>query len=377
MNLKKPQKEDGRLADDLSYAVGGATENLYAGLVVTLGYTNTFQRSDQWHNQARYEYQPDLICGFRRQEDDDGETSYTLFYSEGLGDPVKKLFSGLFESLLARKSQQQQLVNVLRFAPVMCQCGTRLERSLMRSRLAAKKDFAFCAECGERLALPPADEPIQLTQDVKQKVSDEETTADHRALFEELVYKLLSYAREKKNKPKRCFLSYAWGSRIENWSNPRIEPWALRLAEDLGKAGHDVTLDQTHNEQFGLSVTRFVEQIEECDFAIVLGTPLYWTKHQNRDEEKGTVVAAEMDAINQRLRGTEKVKKSVIGLLLDGKPGESFPPLLRDRTYADFRHEGDYFAVAFDLMLTLYGIGFTLPGIAEWRRRLRGDRHLG
>ncbi len=32
------------------------------------------------------------------------------------------------------------------------------------------------------------------------------------------------------------------------------------------------------------------------------------------------------------------------------------------------------FAVAFDLMLTLYGIKFHLPGIAEWRQRLRGER---
>ena len=60
MNLKKP------LIDDLSYSVSGATENIYAALVVTLGYTNTFQRSDQWHNQARYEFEPGLICGFRR-----------------------------------------------------------------------------------------------------------------------------------------------------------------------------------------------------------------------------------------------------------------------------------------------------------------------
>ena len=83
---------------------------------------------------------------------------------------------------------------------------------------------------------------------------------------------------------------------------------------------------------------------------------------------------AEMDLINERLLGTEQEKQSVIGLLLDGKPGESLPPLLRGRTYGDFRHEDDYFPVAFDLMLSLYGIGFTDPGIAEWRQRLRGER---
>jgi hypothetical protein len=109
---------------------------------------------------------------------------------------------------------------------------------------------------------------------------------------------------------------------------------------------------------------------------MVLGTPLYVKKYNNRDAEKGTVVAAEMDLINQRLRGTEAQKKSVIGLLLASKSDESLPPLLRGRTYADFRNEDDYFATAFDLMLSLYGMRFTLPGIAAWRAALRGDRHL-
>jgi GTPase SAR1 family protein len=377
MNLKKPPKDDGPLVDDLSYAVRGATENLYAALVVTLGYTNTFQRSDQWHNQVRYDYQPGLVCGFRRQEEEDGETSYTLFYSANAGDAVKKLFTCLFESLLARKAEQQQLVKVLRFAPVACPCGTRVAQAQVRQRLAEKKSFVFCGECGERLALAPADVPIQLTLAVKQQVSAEEATANQRAVFEEAIYMLESRARSEGLKPKSCFLSYAWGSHIAGWSNGRIEPWALRLAADLKKAGHDVILDQTHNEGFGRSITRFVEEIAECDFAIVLGTPLYLTKYKNRGKEKGTVVAAEMDLIAERLRGTEEQKQSVIGLLLDGKSEESLAPLLRGRTYADFRKEGDYFAVAFDLMLSLYGIGFTAPGIAEWRERLRSGRQMG
>jgi hypothetical protein len=118
---------------------------------------------------------------------------------------------------------------------------------------------------------------------------------------------------------------------------------------------------------------RFVDEIAACDFAIVLGTPLYLAKYQNRNRETGTVVAAEMDLIGQRLCGTEKEKESVIGLLLDGERAESLPPLLRGRTYADVRNEAEYFSKTFDLMLSLYGIGFTEPGIADWRERLRGD----
>src|SRR5207244_10263307 len=60
MNLKKPQIEDYPTVEDMAYTVTGANENTYAALVVLLGYTNAFLRTDQWHNQARYEFQDGL-----------------------------------------------------------------------------------------------------------------------------------------------------------------------------------------------------------------------------------------------------------------------------------------------------------------------------
>ncbi|MDA0810449.1 MAG: TIR domain-containing protein [Planctomycetota bacterium] len=378
INLKKPVTDDGALVDDLSYSVSGATENLFASLVVSLGYTNTFLRSNQWHNQARYEPadEPQQICGFRRQEDDDGETSYTLCYSEGLGDPIRLLFQGLFESRLGRKSKQHQ-IKVLRFAVVTCgECGTKVERSQMRKRLAAGKDFAFCAECGERLSLPPADKPVQLTGDVRQQLNEEDAVIERRAVFEEVVYRLKSRANAEDIAPQRCFLSYAWRDLESGQQELPVERWVARLAEDLQKAGHDVILDQTHNEHFGQSIARFIEEIPKCDRVLVVGTPLYLKKHENEEFENGTIVAAEMDLIAQRLTGTEAAKKTVIGLLLEGRPDESLPTQLRGRTYADFRDEDAYFIVTFDLMLTLYGLSFSLPGIKEWRQTLRGREFL-
>ena len=47
MNLKKPQRDDLATIEDISYAITGATENTFAGLVVLLGYTNVFLRTDQ------------------------------------------------------------------------------------------------------------------------------------------------------------------------------------------------------------------------------------------------------------------------------------------------------------------------------------------
>ena len=52
------------------------------------------------------------------------------------------------------------------------------------------------------------------------------------------------------------------------------------------------------------------------DFVIVLGTPLYLEKYQNLNEDKGTIVAAEMDLINQRLTASQEAKESIIGLNL-------------------------------------------------------------
>jgi small GTP-binding protein len=52
---KRPLKDDLPAADDISYVVRGRVENLYASLVVLLGYTPSFTRINQWQNQAQYE----------------------------------------------------------------------------------------------------------------------------------------------------------------------------------------------------------------------------------------------------------------------------------------------------------------------------------
>ena len=43
INLKRPPEHDAGLVDDITYFVSGATENVYAALVVLLGYTNLFK----------------------------------------------------------------------------------------------------------------------------------------------------------------------------------------------------------------------------------------------------------------------------------------------------------------------------------------------
>jgi len=133
-----------------------------------------------------------------------------------------------------------------------------------------------------------------------------------------------------------------------------------------------VVLDRWHNAQIGASVARFVERIEKSDRIVMVGTPHYRRKYENKDSSTGYVVAAEVDLINNRLLGTEPQKLSVLPLLLDGEKMTSLPPLLHGRVYADFRDEFAYFTTAFDLILSLYQIPPNHPVVADLRESLHG-----
>jgi hypothetical protein len=66
INQKKPSFQQAEMTDDVSYTVTGRVENIYAALVVLLGYSNTFTRTNQWQNQAEYEMNPAKSAGSGR-----------------------------------------------------------------------------------------------------------------------------------------------------------------------------------------------------------------------------------------------------------------------------------------------------------------------
>jgi ssDNA-binding Zn-finger/Zn-ribbon topoisomerase 1 len=149
-------------------------------LVVLLGYTRTFTRTDQWRNQARYEVSGNLVCGFRQEAEREGELDFVLYFGREVGLPVRTLFRGLFESFLARRN-----VTVVRFEPVYCpKCGAALERAVARTKLREGKTFAFCNDCGEKTPLPKSEAPIQLIRRVKVEVEAQRRAADQRSRFE-------------------------------------------------------------------------------------------------------------------------------------------------------------------------------------------------
>lgn len=363
INLKKPPEKDAATEDGVAYTVSGPTKNVFASLVVLLGYTHTFTRTAQWQNNARYEVGDGLMCGFRQEAERDGELDFVLCFGPKVGLPVRTLFQGLFESFLARRN-----LTVMRYESVRCtntECGELLDRSVVRQRMKERKTFACCNECGERLTLPAMAEPIQLTREVQVEIESQRRAAEQRTRFEQAVFRLHAYISEQKITPPECFISYAWGvAEHERWVEKR-------LATDLQKAGLEVLLDRWHNAQIGASVARFIERIEDCGRIIAVGTPLYRQKAKNLVSAKGSVVAAEYDLAGIRLLATEDQKRTVFPVLLLGEESESFPGLLRGRVYSDFRKDDEYFTTAFDLILSLYELPPNHPAVADLRESLR------
>ncbi len=361
INLKKPLEEEAAVEDGVAYTASGPTENVFASLVVLLGYTHTFTRTSQWHNNARYEMGDGVTCGFRQDADRDGELDFVLCFCPKAPQSARTLFKGLFESFLERRN-----LTVMRYEPISCSKGHLLNRSVVRQSLQEGEPFAFCNRCGEQLRLPKARERIQLSRDDQTKVDAQRQAAEQRTQFEQAIFQVQAYVAEQKMKSPETFISYAWGvANQERWVEKR-------LATDLQKAGIKVVLDRWDNAQIGASVARFVERIEKCDRIVVVGTPDYRRKYENEQSKTGHVVAGEFDVISNRLLGTEEQKKSVLPVLLEGEAPASLPLLLQGRVRADFRDERAYFAIAFDLILSLYRLPVTDPAVADLRETLRG-----
>ncbi|MEO7196233.1 MAG: hypothetical protein ABIZ05_15715, partial [Pseudonocardiaceae bacterium] len=90
INLKKPVVADEQpLEDGVAYTVSGAVENVYASLVVLLGYTSTFTRTNQWRDHARYVVGDGLVCGLRKEAEREGELDFVLSFATGVGTPIR------------------------------------------------------------------------------------------------------------------------------------------------------------------------------------------------------------------------------------------------------------------------------------------------
>lgn len=362
VSTKRPKLNDTRVFQDgASYTVKGDIDYLFSVLVVSLGYTNMFLKADHWQDSARYEMHDGLICGFRIEDERDAELDLVLFFDGAADQTTRTVFRGLVESFLVRRN-----LSFRRYDPVYCgDCNHQIDRKTVRNRLIDLKDWAHCTNCGASLSLQAPVESSGLTQTERRKVDVQEWFANQRSLFEQVVFGVKGYAGAMRLLRPDCFISYAWG-------NKEQEGWVEHsLATDLQKAGINILLDRWENAQLGKNVTRFIAQIEKCHRVIVVGTPLYRRKYENKETTTGFILAAEVDLISSRMLGTEADKESVLPLLLAGGEKTALPPLLQRRVRADFRNERDYFKTAFDLILDIYGISHDNPAVADLRKSLR------
>jgi hypothetical protein len=335
--------------------VSGAVENVYATLVVLLGYTNTFMRTNQWQNQAQYQLGPEEVCGFRQAMEHEGEIELVLYYGTKTPEDVRLLFQGTFERFLRRRD-----VSVVRYPPVVCpQCKLQLNRAVVKEAITRGRSSLFCPDCAHQILIPKIDVITDLSSKARGTIDQEHAVATRRTAFEAALVAVKSIRREVRS--PSCFISYSWGV-------PEHETWVLTLARDLRNAGIGVILDRWHNTP-GTSITRFIERISSSDYVVSVGTPRYLEKYYS--EQSDPVVSAELMLINTLLKKRQAIRERVIPLLLDGEQETSFPPLFADSVFIDFRKEELYFVKLFDLILTLHEIPFDDRAIENERESMQ------
>lgn len=356
INEKKPIIDEIAVKEDIFYKIKGPVENVYASMVVLLGYTNVFTRNNQWQNQAQYQVSEGGICGFKQTINLDQEIELALYYSKDVSKSVKSLFQGLFERFLSGKD-----LSVYRYSPVACECGEVLERNYISSQLSKGRNFAFCTSCGTKLNLPNYEE-INRETNKNERLSEQEEIALRRATYESVVVKIKGLAKDNTAKPK-CFICYAWGDMAQ-------EEWVLRFARDLRNSDVDVLLDRWHNSP-GTRISEYTDQIHKSAFIIVIGTSLLREKYD--DKNRDAVVTAELSLINTRLLRPSQYGLNVIPILLEGEQKSSFIPSLQDIVYIDCRNEENYFYNIFSLIWRLYELPFDNPNYSETLSMLKSQ----
>ena len=326
---KRPLQDDLPATDDISYVVRGRVENLYASLVVLLGYTPSFMRINQWQNQAQYEMREGEICGFRMIEEREGEIELILYYGDKMPQSGRDKFQELFEQFLYMRD-----VDVTRFPPVVCSKNHRIERATVVKRVREGKDFVFCDECGEKVTLPDFDKPQTIGIGASPWLQREEAMARLRSLYEQHLTKIKSYRRG-------WAIPRAYISRL-----PEQEQWTGKLIHDLRDAG--------------VLVVERIEELQADDFVIVLSSSAYEKAFQSSSAN----LASDAQEIRARLGNG---KKKVLSLACEGKPSKH---AFEECDPGNFYDETHYAVSLFNLVMELYAIPLNHKGFEPLRLSL-------
>lgn len=324
---KRPLQDDTPATDDISYVVRGRIENLYASLVVLLGYTSSFSRINQWQNQAQYEMREGEICGFRCIEEREGELELVLYYGDNMPPKGREQFHELFEQFI-----YQREVDVTCYPPAVCPQGHPLERNSFINRLRENQKFVFCYACDEKVPLPELKQEQTIGIEVSPWLQREKEMARLRSSYEKHLTNIKSYRRSWAT--PRAYLSYL----LEQ------KDWAKKLIHDLRDAG--------------VHIIEKTEDLDVNDYVIVLDTPAY----QRAFQSSPTTLA--MQVVRERLsNGSRKI----LSLRCEGKmDGHHF----EDCKAGDFSDETHYPVSLFNLVMELYVIPLNHKGFEPLRQAL-------
>jgi len=325
---KRPLKDDIPAKDDISYIVRGRVENIYATLVVLLGYTPSFNRINQWQNQAQYETERSNICGFRLIEDREGEIELILYFGNEMPEDERNDFQALFEQFLYKRD-----VEVIPFPPVICPNGHRQERAIVVKRSQEGKKSIFCDECGAKTELPIIEEPQTIGTSVSPWLQVEEAIARLRSAYEAHLVRVKGYRRGWET--PRCYISHI----------PEQKDFAQRLSHDLSDAG--------------IYVVEEPSKIIANDVVIVLDSSSYQKAWRNRAK----ALEKDVNLIQPRLSS-----KKLISIVIEGKNTDTHD--IRGCKPGDFCDTTHYSVSLFDLVLNLFAIPFNHAGFVSLRKSL-------
>jgi len=326
---KRPLQDDLSATDDISYVVRGRVENLYASLVVLLGYTPSFTRINQWQNQAQYEMGENEICGFRLIEDREGEIEVVLYYSDRLPQYGRMQFQELFEQFLYQRD-----VEVTRFPPVNCPNGHRQKREAVMEAVREHLLSLYCYKCGKQAEVPSFDQPETIGIHASPWLQRQEAAARLRSAYEVQLTKVKGYRRGWAT--PRCYVSHL----------PEQTMWATELVRDLREAG--------------VYVVEQANKVQADDFVVLLDTPTY------QKSFNAPVLAADAPLVHARLNK----RRGLISLALTGPTGPHEFVVCNLGNFCDDTH---YPVSLFDLVLNLYAIPLTHAGFAPLRQALHSQ----
>ena len=365
INEKRPSGAEADKTDDVSYRITGAVENVYASLVVQLGYTNAISRDHHWQKQAQFEMGKGQVCGFRQIDERQGEIELVLYYDRNTLPKARTEFQETFEWFLGRCPR----VEIECLPVVDCpKCKRRQQRNVVLSWINDEQRHFFCNGCGKQLRTPKVVAiGAAIARAFPEAVERSGQVALARTKYEEALSWVKSFRHERGDEAKpSCFISYAWGA-------AKLEKWVLELAKDLRAADIDVIFDKWDSGP-GKDLNRFIQRIDEADFVAAVGTAAYLKKYKADDQ--GAVVAAELGMITTRLGGKRSQREGVMPLLRTGTKAKSFPPLFGSSVHLDFRKETTHFARLFELILAIHKIPLDRPQVEEFRGMLTPEKGL-